>query len=169
MQMQIGELADRAGVNTKTIRYYESIQLLPEPDRTPSGYRIYGPDDETRLTFIKTAQHLGLSLDEIREVLALREAGTAPCEHVRGVLRQQVRDISRRIADLRRLRQELQTLEAAIDGIPGDAAAVCRITEHVRSRDQEEAATSAGPSQGGPVRRPLAPSRQRPLGAASGR
>jgi len=81
MQMQIGELADRVGVNTKTIRYYE-----------------------TRLTFIKTAQHLGLSLDEIREVLALREAGTAPCEHVRGVLRQQVRDISRRISDLRRLR-----------------------------------------------------------------
>ncbi len=71
MQMQIGELADRVGVNTKTIRYYESIKLLPEPARTPAGYRIYGPDDETRLTFIKTAQHLGLSLDEIREVLAL--------------------------------------------------------------------------------------------------
>ena len=130
MQRQIGELADRVGVNTKTIRYYESIKLLPEPARTPAGYRIYGPDDETRLTFIKTAQHLGLSLDEIREILALREAGTAPCEHVRGVLRQQVRDISRRIADLRRLRQELQTLDAAIEDIPQDAAAVCPIIEH---------------------------------------
>ena len=51
-------------------RYYESIKLLPPPDRTPAGYRIYGPHDETRLTFIKTAQHLGLSLDEIREILA---------------------------------------------------------------------------------------------------
>ncbi len=130
MQMQIGELADRVGVNTKTIRYYESVKLLPPPDRTPAGYRLYGPHDETRLTFIKTAQHLGLSLDEIREILALREAGTAPCEHVRGVLRQQVRDISRRIADLRRLRQELQTLDAAIEDIPQDAAAVCRIIEH---------------------------------------
>ncbi len=168
MQMQIGELADRAGVNTKTIRYYESIKLLPPPDRTAAGYRTYGPDDETRLTFIKTAQHLGLSLDEIREVIALREAGTAPCEHVRGVLRQQVRDISRRIADLRRLRQELQTLEAAIDGIPQGGAAVCRIIEHVRSHEQEEAATSEGPSRGGPVRRPQTPPQQPPLDAASG-
>jgi DNA-binding transcriptional MerR regulator len=169
MQMQIGELADRVGVNTKTIRYYESIELLPPPDRTPAGYRIYGPDDETRLTFIKTAQHLGLSLDEIREILALRGAGAAPCEHVRGVLRQQVRDISRRIADLRRLRRELQSLDAAIDDIPRDAASVCRIIEHVRSHHQEEAATPAGPSRGGPVRRPLAPSQQPPLDAASGR
>jgi len=145
MQMQIGELADRVGVNTKTIRYYESIKLLPPPERTPAGYRLYGPHDETRLTFIKTAQHLGLSLDEIREILALREAGTAPCEHVRGVLRQQVRDISRRIADLRRLRQELQTLDAAIEDIPQDAAAVCRIIEHVRFPQPEETATSGMP------------------------
>jgi len=142
MQRQIGELADRVGVNTKTIRYYESIKLLPEPARTQSGYRIYGPDDENRLTFIKTAQHLGLSLAEIREILALREAGTAPCEHVRGVLRQQVRDISRRISDLRRLRQELQTLDAAIDDIPREAAAVCRIIEHVRSQHPEETSNS---------------------------
>jgi len=169
MQRQIGELADRVGVNTKTIRYYESIKLLPEPARTPSGYRIYGPDDENRLTFIKTAQHLGLSLAEIREILALREAGTAPCEHVRGVLRQQVRDISRRISDLRRLRQELQTLDAAIEDIPRDAAAVCRIIEHVRVHHQDEAATPAGPSWGGPVRRPLTPPPRPSLDAAPGR
>jgi len=169
MQRQIGELADRVGVNTKTIRYYESIKLLPEPSRTPSGYRIYGPDDETKLTFIKTAQHLGLSLDEIREILALREAGAAPCEHVRGVVRQQVRDISRRISDLRRLRHELQTLDAAIDDIPKDAAAVCRIIEHVRSHQPEEAATPAGPSRGGQVRRPLTPPPQTSPNAVPGR
>jgi len=169
MHMQIGELADRVGVNTKTIRYYESIKLLPPPDRTPAGYRLYGPHDETRLTFIKTAQHLGLSLDEIREILALREAGTAPCEHVRGVLRQQVRDISRRIADLRRLRQELQTLDAAIDNISRDAAAVCRIIEHVPFHHQEQAATPAGPSRGGPVRRPLTPPPRTSLDAAPAR
>ena len=167
--MQIGELADRVGVNTKTIRYYESIKLLPPPERTPAGYRLYGPRDETRLTFIKTAQQLGLSLDEIREILALREAGTAPCEHVRGVLRQQVRDISRRISDLRRLRQELQSLDAAIEDIPRDAAAVCRIIEHVRVHHQDEAATPAGPSWGGPVRRPLTPPPRPSLDAAPGR
>jgi DNA-binding transcriptional MerR regulator len=130
--MRIGELADRVGVNTKTIRYYESIGLLPQPPRSDAGYRIYGDEDEARLVFIKTAQHLGLSLDEVREVLALRDAGTAPCEHVRGVLREQIRTISRRIAELRRLREELRELEAVIDQIPDSEAAICRIIEHSR-------------------------------------
>lgn len=146
--MRIGELAERVGVNTKTIRYYESIALLPQPPRTDAGYRIYGPDTEARLVFIKTAQHLGLSLDEIREVLALREAGTAPCQHVRGVLREQVRTISQRIAELRRLREELRALDAVIDEIPEGEAVVCRIIEHTR-RTADQVATAALGSEGG--------------------
>jgi DNA-binding transcriptional MerR regulator len=134
--MRIGELAERIGVNTKTIRYYESIGLVPPPPRTSSGYRIYGPADEARVGFIKAAQHLGLSLEEIREVLALREAGGAPCEHVRRMLRDHVRVITRRIAELRRLRQELRELDAVIDEIPDDNAAVCRIIEHTAGPDE---------------------------------
>ena len=67
--MRIGELADRLGVTTKSIRFYESIGLLPDPARTASGYRDYAEADAERLTFIKTAQRLGLSLDEIREIM----------------------------------------------------------------------------------------------------
>jgi DNA-binding transcriptional MerR regulator len=131
--MRIGQLADRVGVNTKTVRYYESIGLLPQAPRTEVGYRIYGPDAEARLVFIKAAQHLGLTLDEIREVLALRDGGAAPCEHVRGMLHEQVRTISRRIAGLRRLREELRALEAVIDEIPEGEATTCRIIEHAAS------------------------------------
>jgi DNA-binding transcriptional MerR regulator len=138
--MRIGELADRVGVNTKAIRYYESIGLLPQPPRTDAGYRIYGAGDEARLVFIKTAQHLGLSLDEVRDVLALRDAGTAPCEHVRGMLREQIRTISRRMGELRRLRQELRALEAVIDDIPDSEAAICRIIEHSRATAAENPA-----------------------------
>src|SRR3546814_457103 len=81
--MRIGELAARLAINTKTIRYYEGIGLLPPPDRTASGYRAYDEDDVERLTFIKTAQRLGITLDEIREILAFRERGERPCEYVR--------------------------------------------------------------------------------------
>jgi DNA-binding transcriptional MerR regulator len=139
--MRIGELAEQVGVNPKTIRYYESIGLLPPPPRTDAGYRVYGPDAEGRLVFIKTAQHLGLSLDEIREVLALREAGSAPCEHVRGMLREQVRTIGQRITELRRLRDELRALDAVIDEIPEGEGVVCRIIEHTR-RAAEQVATA---------------------------
>ncbi|WP_219420147.1 heavy metal-responsive transcriptional regulator [Pseudonocardia nigra] len=128
--MRIGELAERVGVNTKTIRYYESINLLPQAARTAAGYRIYGPDDEARLAFIKTAQQLGLTLDEVRDVLALRDAGTTPCEHVRAVLRTRVREISRRITELRRKQKQLRALETRIDDIPEDGATICRIIEH---------------------------------------
>jgi DNA-binding transcriptional MerR regulator len=137
--MRIGELAARIGVNTKTIRYYESIGLVPAPPRTSSGYRIYRREDEGRVAFIKAAQHLGLSLEEIREVLALREAGRAPCEHVRTLVREHDRAITRRIADLRRLREDLRALDAVIDDIPGDHAVVCRIIEHTGGQDEPAA------------------------------
>ncbi len=146
--MRIGELAEQVGVNPKTIRYYESIGLLPQPPRTEAGYRIYSSDAEARLVFIKTAQHLGLSLDEIREVLALREAGSAPCQHVRGMLRQQVRTISQRITELRRLRDELRALDAVIDEIPDGEGVFCRIIEHTR-RAVDEVATAPLGSEGG--------------------
>ena len=73
--MRIGELAGRLGVNPKTIRYYESIGLLPDPGRTPSGYRVYDEDAVDRLRFIRTAQRLGVTLDEVKEILGFRERG----------------------------------------------------------------------------------------------
>lgn len=72
--MRIGEVAERVGVNPKTIRFYESIGVLPEPPRTPSGYRDYEDEHVERLRFIKAVQRLGLKLEEIGEVSAFREA-----------------------------------------------------------------------------------------------
>jgi DNA-binding transcriptional MerR regulator len=134
--MRIGELAGRVGVNPKTIRYYEQIGLLPEPQRLPSGYRRYAEDDVARLVFIKTAQRLGIALDEIREILALRDRGRRPCAFVRGVLRREVADFDQRIAELDHLREELVRLDALAADMAeeGGAAgeAICPLIEHVR-------------------------------------
>lgn len=127
--MRIGELAQRVGVTTKSIRFYESIGLMPDPGRTASGYRIYAEVDVERLGFIKTAQRLGLTLDEVREILALRERGEQPCRYVADVLRRQVEGLDRRIRDMRRLRDELQSLQAAAT-VSADGGRVCGIIEH---------------------------------------
>jgi DNA-binding transcriptional MerR regulator len=108
--VRIGEVADRSGVNPTTIRYYEDIGLLPEPERTPSGYRDYTEAAVTRLTFVRAAQTIGLSLGEIREVLALREQGEAPCPHVITLLEQRAAELAERIGALELMRSELVRL-----------------------------------------------------------
>lgn len=143
--MRIGELADQLGLNPKTIRYYESIGLLPEPERTPSGYRDYDERTGELLTFIKTAQRLGISLDEIREILALRERREQPCSYVREVLRRQVDEIDERIAELRHLRKELVTLDEIADRLADPGPGQCRLIEHVR----QHAASAATAQQRG--------------------
>src|SRR5437899_1469507 len=80
--MRISELANRARVTSKTLRYYERIGVLPAPSRSASGYRDYRPDALDRLGFIRASQAVGLSLGEIRQVVALRDRGEAPCDHV---------------------------------------------------------------------------------------
>lgn len=103
----IGTLAKQVGVNPKTIRYYQEIGLLPEPERTESNYRLYMPDDVHKLEFIKKAQLLGMALDEIRDVLTIRENGQLPCDHVRSLLADKLEELDRQIAQMRAFRREL--------------------------------------------------------------
>lgn len=130
--MRIGELADQADVNPKTIRYYEQIGLLAEPDRTPGGYRTYDSDDVDRLQFIRRAQQLDLRLDEIAEILALREGDHRPCHYVRQTARQRLDDVERRLDELRRTRDELRDLLDRADCLPTDHDGYCQLIEHQR-------------------------------------
>src|SRR3989337_2593576 len=128
--MQIGEVAREIGVATSAIRFYEESGLLPEPNRTPSGYREYDPSVIDRLTFIRAGQAVGLTLAELREVLGIRDRGEAPCPHVAGLIDLRIDEIDQRIKDLRRLRRDLTALasEAAVvdpTGCPPES--VCRI------------------------------------------
>jgi MerR family copper efflux transcriptional regulator len=109
--MRIGAVAQQAGLSTKAIRYYESIGVLAQPDRTASGYRDYTPETCERLRFIRSAQAVGLSLGEIREILAYRDRGETPCSHVRELIRRRATQIDQEIAQLETMRTELRRLE----------------------------------------------------------
>ena len=108
--MKIGELGDQCGVTTKTIRYYESIGLLDEPLRTPSGYRDYGDVAVERLRFIRDAQSTGLSLAEISSVLELKGAGERSCAHTMALIGSHLLAIDAQIDQLTAARRELATL-----------------------------------------------------------
>lgn len=128
--MQIGELAARSGVPVKTIRYYEEIGVLAEPARTPSGYRRYDDDAIEHLAFVRAAQAVGLTLGEIRQIVALRERGQTPCSHVVDLVEQRATEIDQRIAELQRLRGELQRLTeraAHLDPTDCDPQRICHV------------------------------------------
>lgn len=127
--MHIGQLADRVGVNPKTIRYYESITLMPDPERNATGYRLYSMADAERLTFIRTSQRLGLSLEEIRQILAYHERDQPPCGHVLELLQRHVSDLNKRIAEMQNLRDELTGRLKQADGLPLDAGTYCAVLE----------------------------------------
>lgn len=132
--MQIGELASAAGVNPKTIRYYEARGLLPPP-RTKAGYRIYAEGDLERLRFILKGRAIGLSLEEIGSVLGLRDDGQEPCEHVRALLDEKLAAIDKQLRALGELRAEFVSLRAAASLALRRDDCVCGIIEqHASSR-----------------------------------
>ncbi|MGE0029049.1 MAG: heavy metal-responsive transcriptional regulator, partial [Thermoleophilia bacterium] len=108
--MRIGELARRADLTPRAIRHYERIGVLPRPARTPGGYRDYGEDVLSRLAFVRSARAVGLTLGEIREVIAFRDRGESPCAHVLALLERRRSELSRRILEMQALRAELDDL-----------------------------------------------------------
>ena len=110
LAMWISEAAEQAGVNVQTIRYYERRGLLPAPPRRRSGYRELPEETVRRVRFIKRAQELGFSLDEIGELLRLRSAKPNSRTRVRALAERRVKQIEQKIAELDALRKALQTL-----------------------------------------------------------
>ncbi|RUL87938.1 Hg(II)-responsive transcriptional regulator [Tautonia sociabilis] len=111
--LKTGELAQQAGVNVETLRFYERKGLLPDPPRRQSGYRQYPEESVDRIRFIKRAQEVGFSLDEIRELLALRVRPGTTCSGVRQRVEQKIRDVRRKIADLEAIERALTELTAS--------------------------------------------------------
>lgn len=109
--LKIGEAAAKSGLPVKTIRYYDDIGLLaPTVERSQSGYRLFLPQVVDRLAFIKRAQSLGLSLEEVKEILAVHDRGALPCETVKGQIHDKIAQITEQIEQLNTLRMELQTV-----------------------------------------------------------
>ena len=115
--MRIGELAERAGLTAKTIRYYESIGLMDEPDRHANGYRDYGGDAADRLRFIRDSQAAGLALAEVSEILGMKAAGESTCAHTRSLLARHLADVDAQIDRLLATRTELRAMAERADAL----------------------------------------------------
>ena len=129
--LTIGQAAQESGLTPKAIRLYETRGLIPEPDRTQSGYRTYTAEDVAILNFIRQARAVGLKLAEIKRVLDLQQSGAQPCDTVLTLVEERVREIDERMANLRALRATLvRVRNAARDSRErGDDAVVCRLIE----------------------------------------
>lgn len=106
----IGRLAKAIGVNVQTVRYYERLHLLGPAGRKPSGYRLYGPDEERRLRFIKNAQALGFTLREIQGLLNLRVSSTARCGDVQRKAQAKLEQVTEKMRDLHGLARALRSV-----------------------------------------------------------
>jgi DNA-binding transcriptional MerR regulator len=130
---QIGELAARSGLTPDALRYYERVGLLPPPQRTSGGFRVYAPAALDRLRFIKQAQTLGLSLQEIRTLVSYADrGGVKRCQRVHDLLQRKIADLDTRLAELQEFRRTLQGYfeECERTLAKGDREA-CPVIEHL--------------------------------------
>jgi DNA-binding transcriptional MerR regulator len=126
MAIPIGELSRRTGVKVPTIRYYEQVELLPAPPRTPGRQRRYGEAEVARLNFIHHARDLGFEIEAIRELLALSSQPDQSCARIDSLARRHKLEVERRISQLQALRDELQHMLGACSR---ERVRECRVIE----------------------------------------
>ena len=150
--LKIGQLARQVGVTAKAIRFYEAKRVLPRPTRGANGYRLYGQDAVETLTFVKQAAALGLTLGEIREIIAIRQGGGPPCMHVRRLLQDKAPELDAKHRDLIEMRRLIRLSLAAWSRAGRGRAAVCPHIE-AASRGERNAPPSSErkPDRGGLV------------------
>ncbi|MCX7587808.1 MerR family transcriptional regulator [Phenylobacterium sp. 58.2.17] len=124
--LTIGRLAAEAGVHLETIRYYERVGVMPEPDRTPGGHRHYTAAHRQRLAFIRRARELGFSLDDIRTLIALDGPGRGTCAEVEPIAAAHLITVRAKIADLVRLEA---VLDDAVRRCAGGTSPSCPVIE----------------------------------------
>ena len=138
--MKIGELARVTGTNAKTIRFYEGEGLMPEPLRTPSGYRSYDGESVGRIEFILKAKRLGLSLNEILGILRLHDAKESTCVHVRDLLNQKIAEVETTIDALQGFKGDLVALKDSATGLVDCkplGGGICSIVEQSNIKGQQ--------------------------------
>ena len=127
--LKIGDVSKRSGVGVEALRFYEKSGLLDKPSRTYSGYRVYGVEVLERLAFIKRAQALGFSLDEIRQIVEDARKGQSPCDEVREIVRQRMGELDERLRELHRYRKELKATLEEWDKVGRAPGHICGLIE----------------------------------------
>ena len=131
----IGAVAIRSGVSRRAIRLYEAAGILARPARTRSGYRLYPPGTLALVGFVAHARRLGFTLAEIREIVAIKRAGGAPCRHVRGLVRRKAAELDQTLRDLTAMRRRLRGLMRSPAPRGGEGAVVC---PHIETMQRSE-------------------------------
>ena len=108
--LKIGDLSKATNTKVETIRYYENIGLIPAPRRTTGNFRSYAPEHLARLSFIRRARELGFTLGQVRNLLDLSDEKQRSCESVDAIAREHLRQVDRKISDLKALRAELDSV-----------------------------------------------------------
>lgn len=129
-QLKIGEVSRLSGIGIEALRFYEKSGLLDRPGRTYSGYRLYGEEVLERLAFIKQAQVLGFSLDEIKQLIAHKRAGESPCAEVREIVRGRLTELNEKIEQMIRYRDDLTTELAEWDEAGEVEGHICGLIEN---------------------------------------
>lgn len=132
-RLTIGDLSRRTGCKVQTIRYYEQIGLLPEPERSSGNQRLYSPMHSDRLAFVRHARELGFPLDSIRELLSLADHPSQSCEAADSIARSQLSLVETRIARLKSLKRELERM---VEQCQGGKVAECRVIEVLADHSQ---------------------------------
>ena len=133
-EMTRGEVAEKAGVNPETLRYYERKELIPKPRRSDGGFRLYDERYVDRLRFIKRAQDLGFTLAEIKGLLDLRVDDGATCRDVQAQAEEKLDDVKEKIRDLQRIRDALTRLAESCTGGSGPTSD-CPILDAMEHED----------------------------------
>ena len=127
--LKIGEVSKRSGVGIEALRFYEKGGLLDRPRRTMSGYRVYDASVLDRLAFIRKAQVLGFTLEEIRELIAHKRRGENPCGEVRQIVKGRLKELDERIAQMTQYRDELAAALKEWEKTKERAGHVCGLIE----------------------------------------
>ncbi len=133
MEISIGELSRRTGVKAPTIRYYESVALMPAPLRSEGKQRRYAEAAASRLSFIRHARELGFEIEAIRTLLALQDNPNQPCTTADGIAQARLADVEQRIRSLTALKAELELM---IKGCKHGFVATCRVIEVLANHGQ---------------------------------
>lgn len=138
--LKIGEVSKESGIGIEALRFYERSGLLGTPARSRNGYRLYDEAILERLDFIKKAQTLGFSLDEIRRIIEDAKTGASPCDEVREIVRRRLKELDERMREMRRYRKELAETLVEWDELGQAPGHICGLIEAAEMKNEPPAA-----------------------------
>jgi DNA-binding transcriptional MerR regulator len=155
--LRIGEVSKRSGIGIEALRFYERSGLLERPHRTESGYRVYDEAVLERLAFIKQAQALGFSLDEVKRIIDDARAGKSPCDEVREIVRRRLDELDARMREMRRYRAELAKTLEEWDRVGRAPGHICGLIEGTQVSNGQQGKQRIGQARATRGRRDTAP------------